>query len=271
MCAKNYAPGYSCSGHEMRARLVGGRGRARAWLAGCNSLQRAVPLVNRNLTLRQHTQARSVASASSAASRNILFKVTGSDKLGVVASFSRVLSNHDAQIMDVNQSACTVHSTFSLDLLARCAPSGDVIQDMLITAQDMGVKLQVVALEAAKMRSDGSDGLRYKLTLFNRGLRFDSLAAVSEAAAQVGLSIERMDRLTPLDPTASRPPTALRIVLEAGGTPGLDPTKSTSVDIDTFIQSLRALQNVLDCHLLLERAPYPASSIIYAADILNVP
>jgi predicted amino acid-binding ACT domain protein len=244
----------------MCARFVGGRGGALAWLPGCTSTPRTVPhAVGRNLTLRQHTQARSAASASSAASRNILFKATGSDKLGVVASFSRVLSNHDAQIMDVDQSACTVHSTFSLDLLARCAPSGDVIQDMLVTAQDMGVKLQVVALEAANMRSDGSDGLRYKLTLFNRGLSFDSLAAVSEAAAQVGLSIERMDRLTPLDPMATRPPTALRIVLEAGGTPGPEPINSASVDIDAFVQSLRSLQNGLDCHLLLEGAVYLAS------------
>jgi predicted amino acid-binding ACT domain protein len=225
-------------------------------------VMRRAPLVGPRLTVPQHTQARCAASASasSAASRNILFKVTGSDKLGVVASFSRVLSNHDAQIMDVDQSACTVHSTFSLDLLARCPPSGDVIQDMLITAQDMGVKLQVVALEAAKMRSDGSDALRYRLTLFNRGLSFDSLATVSEAAAQAGLSIERMDRLTPLDPMATRPPTALRIVLEAGGTPGLEPIDSASVDIDAFVQSLRSLQSGLDCHLLLEGGAYPLSS-----------
>eukprot|EP01044_Picomonas_judraskeda_P011288 COSAG03_NODE_1523_length_3938_cov_3.053920_2_plen_76_part_00 len=41
---------------------------------------------------------RQVRWASSAASRSILFKATGSDKLGVVASFSRVLSNHGAEV-----------------------------------------------------------------------------------------------------------------------------------------------------------------------------
>ena len=162
--------------------------------------------------------------------------------------------------MDVDQSACTVHSTFSLNLLARCPPAGDIIQDMLVTAQKMAVRLEVVGLEASKMRSDGSDGLRYKLTLFNRGLSFDSLAEVSEAAAQAGLSVERMDRLTPLDPTAARPPTAIRIVLEAGGTPGVEPTGAASVDIDAFVKSLRSVQDRLDCHLLLEGAACTASS-----------
>lgn len=183
----------------------------------------------------------------------MLFKVTGSDTLGVVAKFSRVLADHGAQIMDVDQSACTIHSTFTLDLLARC-PAGDVIQDMLTTAKDMEVNLEVVALEASTMRSDGSPGMRYKLTLFNRGLSFESLAQVSEAAAQAGLSIERLDRLTPLDvPVAARPPTALRIVLEEGGTPG---GESTS-DISEFVQALRFVQDDLDCHLLLEEHHVP--------------
>jgi predicted amino acid-binding ACT domain protein len=200
---------------------------------------------------RHGKQLRWMSAAAAAAApmeRNMLFKVTGSDTLGVVAKFSRVLADHGAQIMDVDQSACTIHSTFTLDLLARC-PAGDVIQDMLTTAKDMEVNLEVVALEASTMRSDGSPGMRYKLTLFNRGLSFESLAQVSEAAAQAGLSIERLDRLTPLDvPVAARPPTALRIVLEEGGTPG---GESTS-DISEFVQALRFVQDDLDCHLLLE-------------------
>lgn len=202
---------------------------------------------------RQRRWLGSTSSAAIATQRNILFKVTGSDKLGVVANFSRVLSSHGAEIMDVDQSACTVHSTFTLDLLARCPPAGNVIQDMLSTAQEMKVRLEVVALDASKMRSDSSDAMRYKLTLFDRGLGFNSLASVSEAAAQAGLSIERVDRLTPLDPVAVRPPTALRIVLEEGGTPENE-AQNRSVDIEGFVQSLRSRQSDLDCYLLLEGA-----------------
>ena len=178
--------------------------------------------------------------AASAAPRNLLFKVTGSDQLGVVASFSRVLADHGAQILDVDQSACTVHSTFTLELLARVPPEGAVMSEMLATAQSMEVSMQVVALDPEKMKSDGErDGTRYKLTLYQRGMGFEALALVSEHAAAAGLSIERLDRLTPLEvPLPTRPPTALRIILGSWAPPRSSSTRPNSLLRFLFAVSL---------------------------------
>ena len=61
-----------------------------------------------------------VSTNATAGTQDLLFKVSGRDRLGVVGQFCEILAIHDAVILDVEQAACTVHSTFSLNLLARC-------------------------------------------------------------------------------------------------------------------------------------------------------
>ena len=197
------------------------------------------------------------AAAAAAGQRDVLFKLTGSDQLGVVAAFSRVLADHGAQVLDVDQSACTVHSTFTLDLLARCGEQGAVMQAMLTAAQARQLTLEVVALEPGTIRSDDSPGTRYKLTLFAHGMRFEVLALVAEAAAEAGLTVERIDRLTPLTiPIGPRPETALRLILGEGAGATAEGAEEGAA-VEAFMQSLRFVQTELDCHVLLEEHHVP--------------
>merc|ERR1711924_541532 len=84
---------------------------------------------------------------------------------------------------------------------------------------------------------------------------FEELALVGEAAARCGLSIERLERLNPIDlPLRSESLSlAISVILEGGGTPGSPQT----ADVEYFMQELRAMKKSEECfegcNVLLER------------------
>ena len=114
---------------------------------------------------------------------DLLFKVSGSDKLGIVSEFSAVLANHNAVILDVEQAACTVHSTFSLNLLARCSnENGNVVESMVSKAQELQVNMGATVVQNgsgdSNLRPDGESGSRLALTLEGDDLKFSQLAGI---------------------------------------------------------------------------------------------
>ena len=74
---------------------------------------------------------------------------------------------------------------------------------------------------------------------------------------EAGLTVERIDRLTPLTiPIGPRPETALRLILGEGAGATAEGAEEGAA-VEAFMQSLRFVQTELDCHVLLEEHHVP--------------
>lgn len=145
---------------------------------------------------------RGAASVSSAAPGTaLLFKLTGRDHLGLLGEYSQVLSRHDAKLLDIEQGACETHSTFTLNMLVAATDNSDsMVMDMLRQSQQDKIKLDVVVVGNDELRGDDKPTLRHALTLLKKDMGFDVISKVARAAAEHGLNVTGVDRLSPLVP-----------------------------------------------------------------------
>ena len=128
----------------------------------------------------------------------ILIRIAGQDRIGLTSSIMQILSNFDAQILDIGQA--DIHNTLSLGILIRTdeGTSGQVMKELLFKATELGVTIGFSPIGDDDYEAwAGRQGKnRYILTVIGRSLSAKQIYAASEVIARQGLNIDSIKRLT---------------------------------------------------------------------------
>jgi len=134
----------------------------------------------------------------------ILIRITGTDRPGLTAAFTGILSKYDVPILDIGQA--DIHKTLSLGILFQCDEehSGKIMRDLIFQANEFGVTIGFQPiLEEEYTDWVGKQGKdRYILTLVSRKISARHLAEVSRILRDQEMNIDAIKRLTgrvPLD------------------------------------------------------------------------
>jgi len=134
-----------------------------------------------------------------ASSEIILITVSGTDKPGLTASLTGVLSDYGINILDLGQAV--IHDTLSLGLMIEIpteSESAPVLKELLFRAHELGVQIRFSAVDIDDYEDwVGAQGKpRYILTLFGRKLTAGQIASISAEIADQSLNIEAIHRLS---------------------------------------------------------------------------
>lgn len=150
----------------------------------------------------------------------ILASLSGEDKPGVTAALTRVLAEHDANILDIGQA--NIHHSLSLAIMFEATNAGEVIKDLLFKATELGVIIRFSPISKDEyMRWVNLQGTknRYIVTVLGRTLNPAHISAVAEVSQKHKLNIEKIIRLTGRMPlNASERPSRSCIELSIRGT-----------------------------------------------------
>ncbi len=134
----------------------------------------------------------------------ILIRISGSDRPGVTASITEILSKYDVTILDIGQT--DIHSTLSLGILfkSREEDSGRIMKELLFKASDLDMNIRFAPISVEEYENwVGLQGKnRYILTLLGRRLTAKQISSVTRILAEQGLNIDSIKRQTgrvPLD------------------------------------------------------------------------
>jgi phosphoserine phosphatase len=129
----------------------------------------------------------------------LLIQINGRDHQGLTKDISRILANHNADILDIGQSV--IHNTLALGLLVAIDEQVqvDVLVDELnrhFKGAPIDVSWKSVTEEKyhAWVKEQGKN--RYIVTLLSKKMSAKNLQAVSEIITDNGLNIETINRLS---------------------------------------------------------------------------
>ena len=136
--------------------------------------------------------------------------ITGHDHPGVTHSLTGILSRGGVRILDIGQAV--IHDALALGMLVELTDdlkSSTLLTDLLLEAHRLGVQIRFTAISGGEydqwVRTQGKG--RYIVSVLGPALTATHLEAVSGVIANVGLNIDRIDRLsgrTPLDQNGAR-------------------------------------------------------------------
>lgn len=128
----------------------------------------------------------------------ILISITGKDHPGLTASVMGILSEYDAQVLDIGQA--DIHANLSLGILIRIddIAAGQVMKELLFKATALGVQIgfEPVTDEEYEAWVNRQGKNRYILTIIGRSLTARQIAAAAKVIAAQGLNIDSILRLT---------------------------------------------------------------------------
>ncbi len=128
----------------------------------------------------------------------ILVNISGTDRPGVTASLSSILSRYNAQILDIGQA--DIHHTLSLGILFKTTSdvSGDILKDLLFKAYELNVNIRFNPISIDEYEKwVGLQGKnRWIITILGRKLTARHIALVTDEIAAQGLNIDCIQRLT---------------------------------------------------------------------------
>jgi len=134
-----------------------------------------------------------------ASSEVILITVSGTDKPGLTASLTGILSDYGVNILDLGQAV--IHDTLSLGLMIEIpteSESAPVLKELLFRAHELDVQIRFSAVDIDDYEDwVGAQGKpRFILTLFGRKLSAGQIASISAEIADQSLNIEAIHRLS---------------------------------------------------------------------------
>lgn len=129
----------------------------------------------------------------------LLIRITGEDRPGLTAAFTRTLAAHDVDVLDVNQAVS--HRVLLLALMIRLMPGTNpslVLGELLMLASEYDLRLDTrpVSPEAYEAWVGEQGKGRYILTILARKMTAARLAAVSKILAEQEMNIAVITRLT---------------------------------------------------------------------------
>lgn len=131
-------------------------------------------------------------------SKVVLFTINGADHAGVTAAFTKILSNHNINILDLGQSV--IHDRLNLGMLLE-VPDSDrdtVMKELLNLAEQQALQVNFTSIDEPDyehwVHAEGKP--RYIATLLGRKLSADNIGHLSAVAAKHGLNIDSITRLS---------------------------------------------------------------------------
>ena len=129
----------------------------------------------------------------------ILIQVSGGDRPGLTAAFTRILAQYQLNILDLGQAV--IHDTLSLGLLVEVPPGREtspVLKDLLFEAHKLNVSVRFRPIDHDRyedwVAGQGKD--RYIITLLARKITAEQLSDVTAVVADNTLNIESINRLS---------------------------------------------------------------------------
>lgn len=129
----------------------------------------------------------------------ILIQVSGGDRPGLTAAFTRILAQFHLNILDMGQAV--IHDTLSLGILVEVPPGAEaapMIKDLLFEAHKLkiSVRFQPIDLERYSEWVAGQGKDRYIITLLARKITAEQLSDVTAVVADNALNIDSINRLS---------------------------------------------------------------------------
>ena len=128
----------------------------------------------------------------------ILIRITGQDRPGLIASVMTILAKYNAHIFDIGQA--DIHSTLSLGILIRSneLSSGQIMKELLFKATELGVNIGFTPVSDEEYESwvNNQGKNRYILTIIGRSLSAKNIEATTKVIAAQGFNIDSIRRLT---------------------------------------------------------------------------
>ena len=124
--------------------------------------------------------------------------IFGVDKPGLTTSFTEILAQYDAFILDIGQA--NIHQSLTLGILFRTTrdKSGFIMKDLLFKASELGEQIRFTLIPVedynAWVARQGKN--RYIITLLGRTISARQIADVSNVIFRHGLNIDAIKRLT---------------------------------------------------------------------------
>lgn len=129
----------------------------------------------------------------------ILINISGSDKPGLTAQLTQILSNYRVNILDIGQAV--IHEELSLGILfevPETSESSPILKDLLFKAYELNVAIRFSPIKERNYQEwvshQGKD--RYIITLLSRQLTAEHLTRVTAVIAEQNLNIDYISRLS---------------------------------------------------------------------------
>ena len=129
----------------------------------------------------------------------VLINITGRDRKGMDAKFTRILAEYGVNILDIGQAV--IHEHISFGILAEIPDSKDfssIFKDMLFEGHNMGLKIDIKRIEDDDyekwVHEQGKE--RRIITLLGRSIKARQISAVASIIAENNLNIDNITRLT---------------------------------------------------------------------------
>ena len=129
----------------------------------------------------------------------ILIQVSGSDRPGLTAAFTRILARYRLNILDIGQAV--IHDTLSLGILVETPPDAEssaVLKDLLFEAHKLNINVRFRPIDEDRYEEwvSGQGKDRHIITLLARKITAEQLSDVTATVADNGLNIDSIARLS---------------------------------------------------------------------------
>ena len=127
----------------------------------------------------------------------VLIHITGADRPGVTAAFTRALSEGDADVLDIGQAV--IHNYLTLGILVSVPGNTDsLFKELLFLGHELELTVSFSVVDEASygnwVRLQGRG--RFILTLLARRIRAEHLGRVAKLVSEFGLNIDNISRLS---------------------------------------------------------------------------
>ena len=129
----------------------------------------------------------------------ILIQVSGGDRPGLTAAFTRILAQYQLNILDIGQAV--IHDSLSLGILIEVPPGREtspVLKDLLFEAHKLNISVRFRPIDYDRyedwVAGQGKD--RYIITLLARKITAEQLSDVTAVMATTEMNIESITRLS---------------------------------------------------------------------------
>eukprot|EP01155_Anaeramoeba_flamelloides_P012205 Anaeramoba_flamelloidesa330989_10.p1 GENE.a330989_10~~a330989_10.p1 ORF type:complete len:406 (+),score=66.54 a330989_10:28-1245(+) len=129
----------------------------------------------------------------------ILLTLSGDDRPGVTSAITGILARYHINILDIGQAV--IHNTLSLGVLIQVPTeleSSPLLRDVLFKAHEMNMQVRFEPVESGAYEDwvEGQGKSRHIITLLARRISAEHIARVTAIAADHGLNIDNISRLS---------------------------------------------------------------------------
>ncbi|WP_101675405.1 phosphoserine phosphatase SerB [Alloalcanivorax mobilis] len=128
-----------------------------------------------------------------------LIQVSGSDRPGLTAAFTRILARYHLNILDIGQAV--IHDTLSLGILVEVPPAAQassLLKDLLFEAHKRNISVRFRPIDEDRYEEwvSGQGKDRHIITLLSRKITAEQLSDVTTVVAENNLNIDSITRLS---------------------------------------------------------------------------